>query len=484
MNSRIRKLGIGLVGAYLALFVMLNVIQVARADQYNTSPLNNRAVVRDFARPRGDIISADGVTLATSVPVDDRYQLLRTYPTSDLFAHVTGSFSFLFGSDGVERRYNDELTAGSDRDQTSGLGAFVPQQQPNDVVLTLRSDLQQLAKDLLGDQEGSVVALDPRNGSILAMWSWPSIDPNELAGHDFDRARDIRSLYLLDPRNPLRAASYRERFFPGSTFKIITAAAGLDAGLVTADQPVYPVETEFTPPQTTRPVRNFGGSDCGGNVIEILTVSCNTAFARMGVDLGAQIMVDTSARFGFNQVVPIDLPGSIPSAYPAVEFFDENIPALAQTAFGQNEVQASPLQMAMAAGAIGNGGEMMVPHVMGEIRNQDGAVVRRFEPTGWRQAVSPASAAVVRDAMVSVVQNGTGQRAQIPGITVAGKTGTAQLGSEEPSSHAWFVGFAPAEAPTIAIAVIVEAQDGVSESTGGRVAAPIAQAMMARALGA
>jgi penicillin-binding protein A len=488
MNSRIRRLGFGLLAAYLALFVMLNVIQVARADDYNTSPLNNRAIVRDYAKPRGNVLSADGVLLATSVPVDDRYQLLRTYPTGDLFAHVTGSFSFLFGSEGVERQYNDDLTAGSDRDQTSGLGAFVPQDRPNDVVLTLRADLQQLAKDQLGDREGAVVALDPRDGSILAMWSWPAPDPNELSSHDFDRVRDIRALYLLDPRNPLRAASYRDRYVPGSTFKVVTAAAGLDSGLVTGEQPVYPVETQFTPPQTSRPVGNFGGSECGGALIEIMARSCNTSFARMGLDVGAEVMVETATRFGFDATVPIDLPGSISSNYPDVAFFDENLPALAQSAFGQNEVQASPLHMAMVAGAIGNGGTMMVPHVMGEVRaGADtpgaGGVRRRFDVAPWRDAVSPSSAEVLRQAMTAVVDGGTGTRAQIPGVSVAGKTGTAQVGTEPPTSHAWFVGFAPAEAPTVAVAVILESQPGVSEVTGGRLAAPIAQAIMARALG-
>jgi penicillin-binding protein A len=335
-----------------------------------------------------------------------------------------------------------------------------------------------VARQALGEQEGSVVAIDPRTGAVLALWSWPSFDPNNLASHDFALVRTARALYLADTRNPLRASSYRDRFFPGSTFKVVTAAAGLESGTVTPLQPEYPVEQQWVPPQTTRPVSNFGGSTCGGNLLEIMRVSCNTAFAHMGVDLGAERMVATAQAFGFDQDVPFDLPRAVQSTYPSLEEFTDDIPKLAQTAFGQNDVQATPLQMAMVAGAVANGGVIMEPHTVQMVRDSTGEVLEQASPAPWRTAMSPASAAALRDAMVGVVANGSGTLAQIPGVTVAGKTGTAQLGTDPPSSHAWFIAFAPAEAPRVAVAVIAEAQPGVSEVTGGRVAAPVAKAVI------
>lgn len=479
MNRQIRRLGVGLIVCYVALFGALNWLQVVRADELNNDPRNTRPVVAAFSRDRGTIRTADGVAVARSVPVDTRFERLRTYPTGNLFAHVVGYFSFLYGTDGVERQYDDELAGRTARQQLQGLAdLFAPRSRTADVTLTLRADVQQVARDALGEREGAVVALDPRTGAVLALWSWPSFDPNPLAGHDLDAARLARTLYLLDSRNPLRAASYRDRYFPGSTFKVVTAGAGLESGTVTAEAPVYPVERSWTPPQTTRPISNFGGSSCGGNLLEILRVSCNTAFARMGVDLGAQRMVTAAEAFGFNAEVPIDLPRPVRSVYPPVEAFTDDIPKLAQTAFGQNDVQATPLQMAMVAAAVANGGTILRPHVMGEIRDDEGTVLERTTPQVWRTPLSPASAAVLRDAMVGVVASGTGQAARIPGVTVGGKTGTAQLGTDPPSSHAWFIGFAPAEQPRVAVAVLVEAQPGVSEITGGRVAAPIARTVM------
>ena len=484
MNRRIRQLGIGLVACYVALFISLNYWQVLRADDLNADPRNTRQAAADFARERGRILTADGVVAAESVPVDTRYEWLRTYPQGDLLGHVTGWFSFLFGTDGIERQYDAELAGRTVEQRVRGFAdLFVPRRRLADVTLTVRADVQRAARDALGEQEGSVVAVDPRTGAVLALWSWPSYDPNLLSTHDFDMAREARALFLLDPRNPLRASSYRDRYFPGSTFKVVTGVAGLESGGVTAVAPEYPVETEWTPPQTTRPIRNSGGA-CGGPLPEIMRVSCNTSFARMGVDLGAQRMVDTATAFGFNRDVPIDLPRPVQSVYPPVEAFADDIPKLAQTAFGQNEVQATPLQMAMVAAAVANGGTLMQPYVMRDIRDADGTVTRRTLPTRWSTVMSPASAATMRDAMVGVVTSGTGQRAQIPGVSVAGKTGTAQLGTDPPSSHAWFVSFAPAEAPRVAVAVIVEGQPGVSEVTGGRLAAPIARAVMEAVLAA
>ena len=241
MNKQIRRLGVGLLACYVLLFVQLNVLQVVRADSYNANPLNTRQVVRDFSRPRGVIQTADGVILAQSVPSNDRLNFQRVYPTKDLFAGVTGYFAFTFGSDGVERTYNDVLAGRTDQQRVISWNSFFEDQITTaDVTLSLRADAQAVAQQQLGDRQGSVVALDPRDGAILAMWSFPSYDPNLLATHDFKAAEAARQALLAEPGKPLVPATYRERYFPGSTFKVVTSSAGLQSGQVTPTSPVYP----------------------------------------------------------------------------------------------------------------------------------------------------------------------------------------------------------------------------------------------------
>ncbi len=484
MNRRIRRLGLAFVVLYAALFVQLNWLHVVKASEYNASPNNDRAVVRDFTQARGTINSADGVLLARSVPSNDRYVLQREYPTGDLFAHVVGTFSFAYGGSGVEQAYNDELAGQTAKQKANDLASLFGggDRTVGDVTLTLRADVQRIAKAALGDHDGSVVAMDPRTGAILAMWSQPSFDPNTLSAHDFTAVGALRRQLLADPRDPLLAAAYQERYFPGSTFKIVTATAGLDSGQVTENTPVYEVRTQYVPPLTTNPIHNFNNVACGGPLLDILRVSCNTAFAQMGVDLGAPIMVSAAERFGFNQTVPFDLSGAAKSFFPDLPSFTQNTPKLAQSAIGQNDVQASPLEMAMVAAAVANGGILMKPHVLKEIRNPDGSVLRSYESSVWRTAMTSATASVLREAMIEIVRSGTATRMAIPGVTVAGKTGTAQLGTTPASSHAWVIGFAPADNPVVAVAVLVKAQPGVSEITGGQVAAPIARQVILEVL--
>jgi peptidoglycan glycosyltransferase len=485
VNKQIRRLGIGLLACYVLLFVQLNVLQVVRADSYNANPLNTRQVVRDFSRPRGLIQTADGVILAQSVPSNDRFEFQRVYPTKDLFADVTGFFAFTFGSDGVERSYNDVLAGRTDSQRVFTWNSFFEDEIVTaDLTLSLRADAQQAAKDALGDRPGAVVAVDPRDGAILAAWSFPSYDPNLLATHDFDAAEEARQALLAAPGKPLVPAFYRERYFPGSTFKIVTASAGLQSGEVTPTSPSYPVATSYTPPLTTKPIENFGGAACGGTLFNILRVSCNSAFAQMGVDLGPEVMVGEAEAYGFNAKPPIDLPAPAASFFPPVSFFDRNTPALAQSAIGQNDVQATPLEMALVAAGVANGGVVERPHVMQEVRNSDGEVIDQGRAEVWRRPLSPENAAIMRDAMINVVERGTAPRMQIPGLLVGGKTGTAQLGTDPPKSHAWVIGFAPADNPRVAIAVIVLGQEGASEQTGGRVAAPIAKTVMETILAA
>ena len=480
MTKQIRALGLGLIVCFVVLFVQLNRLTVFQAAELNDNPNNTRDILRDFSQPRGSVITADGVVIARSVPSGDRFEYQREYPEGPLFAHITGYYSFTLGSSGVEKTYNDELAGRTSDLSFQDLGdLFVDKDRVGDLTLTVRDDLQRVAAEQLGEREGSVVAVDPRTGEILAMVSFPSYDPNLLANHDTQAAADVANVLDASPEKPRLARSYQERFFPGSTFKVVTATAGILHGGVTADQPVYPTSSTYTPPGTVRPIRNFGGGSCGGALFEILRVSCNTAFAQMGVDTGPDPMIQVSESYGFNRAVPIDLTAPARSNFPTD--FEQNLPALAQSSIGQNDVAATPLQMALVAAGVANGGEVMVPHVLREVRDPDGNVVDTYDPEVWSTAMDPPTANLLREAMRGVVESGTATRLAVPGFDVSGKTGTAQLGTDPPRSHAWVIGFAgpPGQEPSIAIAVIIEGQPGASEQTGGRVAAPIAQSVLA-----
>ena len=387
MNRQIRGLGAGLIVLFAALFIQLNVVQVVRADHYDTDSGNNRSVVRDFTRPRGSILTADGVVIAESVPSADRYRYQRVYPTNELFAHTSGYFSFTLGSTQLEKSQNDTLSGQTAQLQLEGLkDLFSDQVNTGDVVTTLRADLQQVAKDALGEREGSVVLLDPRSGAVKALWSYPSYDPNLIASHDFDEATAVKTFYDAAPGKPLLANSYQERYLPGSTFKVVTATAALESGQYTLASEFPPVET-YLPPQTTDPIENYGGTTCGGNFVEVFRRSCNTAFAEMAVTVGAPAMVAKSEAFGFNAAPPFDLPRPAESVFGTVEDFEDNIPLLAIAGFGQGNTQATPA----GDGARGLGG--------GQRRRDHDAPRRRpdGEPRGPDPHPDPAQGVATGD---------------------------------------------------------------------------------------
>ena len=477
MNRQIKGVGLVMMVLFLALFVQVNYLQIIRADHLNNHPANTRAIVRDFSRPRGVIQTSDGVVLAQSVPVDNEFERLRQYPEGDLFSHLTGFFSFNFGADGLERTYNDDLVGREEQFQIDKLSdLLVKEERVGDVTLTISKRVQQLAAEQLGDRKGAVVAVDTTNGAILALADYPRFDPNVLASHDSNQVKAAWDALNAHPDKPLLARAYRERYFPGSAFKVVTAATALATGVATTTQPVYPQLTALPLPQTTQPLGNFGGGICGGALPEAMEVSCNTAFAQLGMDLGPERLASGAEGFGFGKPPPLDLPSVAASAFPSQEDLSGNKPVQAKSAIGQQDVSATPLQMALVAAGVANGGVIMTPHLMSEVRNVDGEVVRRYEPRPWLQAVPADVAATTRDLMVGVVENGTGTRARIPGVRVAGKTGTAQTGLD--TNHVWFVGFAPADAPKVAVAVMLENLPVASEATGGQLAAPIAKAVM------
>ncbi|MCU1453794.1 MAG: Cell division protein FtsI/penicillin-binding protein 2 [Acidimicrobiales bacterium] len=492
MDGQIRKLGLFLIICFLALFAQLNYIQVFRSKDLSHKPTNTRAVEASYSRQRGTITTADGVVIARSVPSKDRYKFQRVYPEKELFGHITGYFSYILGprATGLEAQYNDELSGRTTKQRLRSVSdLFVKHDRTGRVTLTIRKDLQLVAKQQLAGRKGSVVALDPKTGAILALYSYPDFDPNALSSHpvvsgsQVDPAVKIKGLLDASKDKPLLARTYQDTFFPGSTFKVVTASTGVQTGTVRVDQPSYPVLTSYHPPATgTYQLRNFGGESCGGTLFQILAKSCNSAFAQMGVEnIGGPNMVAGARAFGFDEKPPIDLPGAVASQFPLD--FTRNNGKLAQASIGQNDVSATPLQMALVAATIANQGRTMQPHLLDVIRDGEAQLVTKNTPSVWKTPISPQTADVIKQAMLGVVANGTATGLQLAGFEVGGKTGTAELGTNPPLSHTWIIGFAgPAGDPKIAFAVIVERQPGISESTGGRVAAPIAKALIQAAL--
>lgn len=487
MNRPIRVLAMWVFTVFVVLIGAVTYHQVIVGPDYRDDPRNVRVATGITGRERGTIITADGVVVAESeTDPDDPLSFRRSYPQGDLYAHTVGYSTLLFGNQGIEATHTEDLA--SDRDATiSGvisalLGGDV---RPQGLRLTIEHNLQQVAQEALGDQRGAVVAVDPRTGAILTMVSTPGFDPNSLVGGG---AGATGVALDDDPAEPLLNRATAASYPPGSTFKLITTAAAFESGVASAGTP-YPNPAQLELPGSTATISNFDEQACGPGVEVPLSTafinSCNTIFGMLGMELGAEQLIDTSESFGFNSELPLDI-RSIASSIPAAASFEFDIPGLAQTAIGQRDVRATPLQMALAAAAIANDGEIMVPYLVQEVFNAEAVVQKSTEPVVWLRATSPSAAAALTDLMESVVTSGTGKRASVPGVRMAGKTGTAEVPDAAP--HAWFVGFGPvaaaAEDPQIAIAVVVESGGDAGEAaTGGTVAAPIAQLVFAEFFG-
>jgi peptidoglycan glycosyltransferase len=482
MRSQMRRLGIGLIVAFIAVFLQLNYLQIYAADSIASNNANARRLFQEYSIKRGDIVTDDNVTLARSVPTRGNLKFERRYPGGDLFGHITGFYSIIYGTSGIESAYNDELLGDSGvismqdiEDTLLGSG-----EQGDNVKLTVNSEMQQVARDALGEQRGSVVALDPSTGEIKAMWSNPSYDPTPLASHDLNAERQgRRALDPKSPTSPLVNLATQRGYPPGSTFKVVTAAAALESGRFTPAS-TFPDTVGYTPPQATTDISNFSGGTCvGGGEITLsvaLTVSCNTTFARLGQRVPEEIL-DVSEALGYNTPIPFDL-RTEPSTYTLAD--EDNLPQRSFTAIGQGDNFATPLQMALVAATIGNDGVVPRPRLGKQIIDPSGGIVTTLTPEETGRAFSITTANTMTTMMRNVVAEGTGTAAQIPGILVAGKTGTAQT-VEGANPHAWFICFAGPEGgePQIAVAVIVENGGSlVSEATGGQVAAPIARALI------
>jgi peptidoglycan glycosyltransferase len=396
---------------------------------------------------------------------------------------VTGYYSYLFGRGGIELTQNSELN-GSDPSLAFRRVVDVitdRQQQGASVSLTLNAKAQLAAYSGLAGKKGAVVAIEPKTGKVLAMVSWPSYDPNTLASHDLTKVGDAWKSLNADKDKPMSNRAIKELYPPGSTFKLVTAAAALSSGRYTPQTQVRsPAELDL--PQTTVKLPNENGKNCGGSDNATLTValrnSCNTAFGSVGLDLGADALRDQAEKFGFGERQLPEL-GAAASQFPE----DPNAPQVAQSAIGQFDVRATPLQMAMVAAGIANGGNVMKPYLVQNVKTADLKTVSETKPESLHQAVSAEVASQLTAMMVDVVKNGTGQPGQIKGIDVAGKTGTAQTSPDKPP-FAWFTAFAPANDPQIAVAVMIEdANVPRNDIAGGALAAPIAKKVMEAVLG-
>ncbi|HUI04886.1 MAG TPA: penicillin-binding transpeptidase domain-containing protein [Acidimicrobiales bacterium] len=488
MARRIRWLGIVMAACFVLLFLQLNNIQVVKAHRYATNVNNPQVISARYNQPRGAILSADGVVLARSVQATSgAYKYERQYPEGPVFGQITGYLSFNYLPTGVEDTYGSYLQAHNRPIKTLGDLLTTPT-ETDTVTLTVSSALQQAAQSALGGRNGAIVVLDPTTGAIRAMYSNPSFDPNPLAKNNYaleTQAFTADNTPDAEGFTPATSLAYQDHFFPGSTFKVVTTSAAYDYApkLVNTPMPGFSVIPPGYFRGQTTPLQNFGAGFCGGTIAEMLPPSCDTGYAILGTRIGAAAMLTQADAFGFNQQPPIDLPHSQfevsdflqPDCYQNAQVY------LAFSSIGQKCTLASPLQMAMVAAGIADGGVVMTPHVMYEIRDSQNNLVQRYQPVPWLRATTPPTAAAVNHLMTEVVKAGTASGVGFPAQDdVAAKTGTAQVGLGNTATTDWMIAFAPASHPTVAIAVVIPNQR--LSATGAEVAGPVMKAMIEAAL--
>jgi peptidoglycan glycosyltransferase len=485
VNRPLRRVALACIVLFGLLLGQANWVQVVKAKQYRNDPRNQRVLLRTYDRERGAIVVGSGssrITIARSVATKDSLKYLRTYPDDGMYAPITGFASLVYGFTGVERLENDVLSGEDERLLVRRLSDYVTGRKVagGSVVLTINPRAQAAAYRGLAGKVGAVVALDPRTGAVLAMVSSPTYNPARLSSHDPKAIRTAYNALIDDPADPLLNRAVERTYPPGSTFKLITTAAALADGY-TPDRRI-PSPRVLDLPGTTANLANFGGESCGGSTITLadaLRISCNTAYGGLGMALGADRLRAQADAFG------LDTSGlRLPQAVATSVFPDQLTKAqVAQSAIGQYDVRVTPLQMAMVAAGIANGGDVMRPYLVQQVQAPDLSTLSLAVPSLFRHALSSSIAQQLTAMMERVVTSGTGTRARIPGVRVAGKTGTAQHKVGEPP-HAWFVGFAPANDPKVAVAVLIEDGGNLgSEATGGKIAAPLARAVMQAVLG-
>lgn len=485
MNTPVRRIALAVMGMIVLLMANLTYVQVVKANDYRTDSRNQRVLLAEYSRQRGQI-SAAGQVLASSKETGDRLRYQREYPDGPEYAPITGYYSVLYSSSGVERSLDEVLNGNDDRLFARRLSDLITGRDPSggNVVLTIDPAVQQAAYDALTSRNyaGSVVAIRPQTGEILGMVSTPSYDPNQLASHSSeDQTAAWARLNKADPP-VLSNRAISETYPPGSTFKLIDTAAALQSGF-TPDSPLT-AASEITLQGTNTDLENFAGTACGtgatATLRDALARSCNTAFADLAAQLGEDKIRQQAEKFGVGSAPP---PVPMPAA-PSTLGDIPDVASLQQSAIGQRDVRFTPLQNAMIVSAIANGGRLMAPYLVRQIQSPTLDVLDETQPDQIGQAVPAEVASTITDLMIGA-ENRTQGGGKITGVQIAAKTGTAEHGTDPKATppHNWYIAFAPAEAPKIAVAVLVEnGGDRSLEATGGSRAAPIGRAVIAAGL--
>ncbi|GAA3188734.1 MULTISPECIES: peptidoglycan D,D-transpeptidase FtsI family protein [Streptomyces] len=481
MNKPLRRVAIFCGLLVLALLVRVNWVQFVQADELKNDSNNRRVAIERYSKPRGDIIVGDQPVTSSTTTDSGDYKYKRTYKNGKMWAPVTGYASQAFDANQLEKLYDKILTGTDDRlffsrtvDMLTGR-----KQEGGDVVTTLNAKAQKAAFEGLGDKKGAVAAINPETGAILALATAPSYDPSTFAGMSDDDSKAYNGLLKENnPDDPTLNRALRQTYPPGSTFKVVTAAAALENGLYTdIDAPTRSPMPWYLPDTNHVPLPNEGNIPCkDASLREALRWSCNTVFGKISADLGNKKMMAEAEKFGFNNS-KIDTPVRLAeSIYP-----EDNRPQNAQAGIGQASNRATPMQMAMVTAAIANGGKLMEPYMVDKLVAPNLNVVEQHTPKEMSQPLKPENAQKLQDMMETVVKTGTGTSAQIPGVTVGGKTGTAQHGvGNKDNPYAWFISYAKtAKGTPVAVAVVIEGSDTLrGDIAGGKLAAPVAKSVM------
>ncbi|MGW3987741.1 peptidoglycan D,D-transpeptidase FtsI family protein [Streptomyces sp. NPDC004830] len=482
MNKTIRRASAFTLLLVLALLIRATWVQFYEGRALADDKDNRRNAIETYSAPLGNII-VGGRSVTGSAPTttgDLAYK--RTYPDGSLYAAVTGYASQAYAPTQLEGIYTDLLN-GTDSRLRSVMDTLTGRRaDPGNVITTIDPDVQKAAVEALGDKKGGAVAIDPGTGRILAVVSSPSYDPSSLT--DANTAGTAWKKLTADPDKPLVNRALRQPLPPGSTFKLVVAAAALEDGLYASVDERTDSPDPYTLPGTTRELTNENpDAPCTNATIRTaLQYSCNNVFAKMAVTLGQDKVKAMAEKFGFNDD-ELDVPVR---AYTSVYPSDMHPSQTALTGIGQFDVTATPLQMAMVSAAIANGGKLVSPHMVAQITDSGGDVLEDYDDAGSKRIMSSSTAGQLRSAMRTVVEKGTGTNARVPGATVGGKTGTAQHGENNSQvPYAWFTSYGTSDASgkEVAVAVVVEQSDAArSEVSGNGLAAPVARAMMEAAL--
>jgi peptidoglycan glycosyltransferase len=477
MTPEIKRVANFILLMFLSLFVAASAMQVVNAEGLNNDSRNQRAVYDGYKTQRGAIL-VNNKPIAESVKTSNTYRFLRKY-SGDQYSAITGFYSLFQGRTGLENVLDSSLRGDNSAAFFEQLNALLSGNPVTgaSVELTIDEEVQQVAWDSLGSMKGAVVAIEPSTGRILALVSKSGFDANLLSTHNTADASANYKKLLTDKNSPLiNRAIGGNLYAPGSVFKLIVAAAAFESGNY-SPQSKLPNPPKYILPGTTTAITNSGEGKCGGaktvSIATALKLSCNVPFAQLGIELGQSAIAQQAKAFGFGESLSMPLK-STPSVYP--ENLDDAQTGL--TAFGQFDVRVTPLQMAMVSAAIANGGVEMKPYMVDQIFTSNLTLLEEGAPMELRRSITTSTAERIKQMMIAAVSSGVSSNAKIPGVKVAGKTGTAENGPKDPYTL-WFTGFAPADNPQIAVAVVIEDGGGKGQSgRGNTLAAPIAKKVM------